>query len=270
MIEKQKNKLIKVILLAVIILLIFLHFTGILIKTEDYLFNIFTNGQNKFFIFISRLKNSFINYQEGQNLKKENEQLKEQINQLIYENSQLNSYKLENEELRTVLNFKESKKYNLILAEVIGKDIDKPNTLLINKGIKDGIKEGYPVIINNGIIIGKIINAKDFVSTILFITDNLSKLTVSTEKSNKSIGLAEGEFGLSIKITYIPQDLEIKEGDLIITSGTETTIPRGFIVGALNRIISQENELFKSASLIPLVDYNEIILVSVVIPNEYN
>jgi len=78
--------------------------------------------------------------------------------------------------------------------------------------------------------------------------------------------LAKGEFGLSIKVELVPQDFDLKEGDLIITSGLEKDIPRGLIIGKVNRIISYENELFKSATINPLVDYGEITIISIIIP----
>lgn len=268
MLEKEKNKLIKFYLIAVIILLIFFHYIGWLTLAEKYFLNSLNLIQNKTYTFVLKLKYSFINYSEAQNLKIENEKNITEINRLLYENSQLKAYEIENEKLRSVLNFKEEKGFNLLLADVVGYDANKANTLIINKGLKDGLKEGYAVVVDKGVIIGKILDVKDYISTILLLTDKQSQLAVSTIISNASIGLAEGEYGLSLKINLIPQDLEIKEGDLIITSGAESEIPRGLIVGEINRIISQENELFKSATLKLSTNYNEITIVSIVIPQE--
>lgn len=269
MLEERKNRLVKYYIIAVIILLIFFHYLGFLKFLEDNFFEALGASQNSTYVFLTKLKYSFVNYQEAQNLKKENLSLKEQIAILTYKNSELTAYKLENEKLRNILNFQEGKDYTTIVAKVIGKDLNKANTLIINKGKADGIKDGYAVVVDQGIIIGKIIEAKDYISTILLLTDKLSQLAVSTESSNKTTGLAEGEYGLSLKVNFIPQDLEIKEADLIITAGSETDIPRGLLIGKINRIISQENELFKSATINPLIDYNEISILAVIIPKQY-
>jgi len=269
MIEQKKNRLIKFYLLAVVILLIFLHYLKVLAVIEDYFLGITSEAQNQTYIFLTKIKYSFINYQEAQNLKKENAVLKQQLDELLFENSQLTAYKTENEQLRALLSFKEEQSCDLLLAKVIGRDVNRSNTLIINKGRLDGIKEGYPAIVDKGIIIGKIIDAKDNLSTILLITDKLSSLAVSTISSNKTCGLAKGEYGLSIKVELIPQDLQLKENDIMVTSGQEKDIPRGLILGKINRIISYENELFKSATISPLIDYEEISILSIIIPKQY-
>ncbi|MBD3359912.1 MAG: rod shape-determining protein MreC [Candidatus Buchananbacteria bacterium] len=270
MIEKRKNRKIKIYILAVIVLLIFLHYLGVLVKPEYYTLRVLTDLQHETYTFLTKLRFSFINYQEAQAFKSENEQLQSELNQLIYENSQLKAYKLENEKLKELLNYFQENDFDYLTAKVIGRDMDKDNTLLINKGSQQGIKEGYPVVVDNGIIIGKTISVRDNLSTVLLVTDNLSQLAISKIDTNKTTGLAQGEFGLSIKVDLIPQDLEIKQDDLIITSGLEKNIPRGLILGKVNRIISHENDLFKSVTISPLVDYEEITFLSVIIPKFFS
>lgn len=269
MLVERKNRLIKYYLIAVVILLIFFHYLGFFSPVEKYFIDVFGLGQNKVYVFLTRLKYSFTNYQEAQKLKIDNEDLKHQINQLIYDKSELEAYKLENEKLRSLLNFKTGKDFDLLLAKVISKDSNKANTLIINRGTKDGVKEGLAAVVDNGVIIGKVVNASENLSMILLLTDKLSQLAVSTQDINKASGLAEGEYGLSLKVSLIPQDLDIQEGDLFITSGTEPGIPRGLIIGKVNRITSKENELFKSATISLPLDYSELTILSIIIPKEY-
>jgi len=268
MLEKRKNRLIKFYISAVIILLIFLHYLNILAKPEVYFFKLISGAQNQTYTFLTKLKYSLVNYQEAQNLKKENFSLNSQVNQLLVQSVKFSQCQQENEKLRTTLNFIKDKEFDSVIAQVVGQGIERENTLIINKGKNDGIYEGLPVVVDNGIVIGKIIESKDNLATILLLTDKLSQMAVSTLGSNKTIGLAAGEFGLSIKIDLIPQNLVIKEGDLIITSGLENSIPRGLISGKVNRIISNENDLFKSATISPLTNYDEITIVTVIIPKK--
>jgi rod shape-determining protein MreC len=270
MLDKEKNKKLRFYILAVIILLIFLHYLGLLNFIERYVVVCVLDIQANSYTFFTKLKYSFVNYQEAQNYKKENEDLKKQLGDAIYENSQLLAYKYENEKLRASLNFLQNKEFAYRLAKVIGRDIVKNNTFIINLGSNDGVRKGYAVVVDDGILIGKVIEAKNNTSTILLLTDTLSQLAVSTIESNKSTGLAQGEYGLSIVVNLIPQNVELKENDVIITSGLEEYIPRGLVVGKVNRIISHENDLFKSATISPLVDYNEITFLSIIIPKTYS
>jgi rod shape-determining protein MreC len=268
MLDKKKNRLIKYYLIAVIILLVFLHYTNILSGFEDSIFKKITNVQGNAYSFITKLKFSFINYQEATELKKENIQLQHQYNQLLYDNSRLISYKYENEHLREILRFTAENNYTYLLSNIIGRDLNRANTLIIDKGRNEGLKNGDPVIIDNGILVGKVIDAKNDIAIILLLTDTLSNIAVSTLDSNKTIGVAKGEFGLSIKVELIPQDTAIKEGDVIVTSGLEQSIPTGLILGEVNRIISNENDLFKSVTINPLLDYEELTVLNVIITND--
>ncbi len=267
--KKKKNRLVKFFILAVIILLIFFYYLGVLFKGENYFIGFFSDLQNDSYTFFTKLKYSFINYQEAQQLKTENDQLKQELNQLSYENSQLVGYKLENDKLRSMLNFFEEQNFDYVMGKVIGRDLNRVNTLIINKGKNDGIQAGYAAVVDQGVIIGKVAEVKDNLLTILLLTDQASQLAVSTLSSNETTGLAKGEFGLSIKVDLIPQDIGIRQDDLLITSGLEKFIPRGLILGKVNRIISQENDLFKSATINPLVDYNQITILSIIIPKDY-
>jgi len=268
MLAERKTRLAQYYIIAVVILLIFFHYAGFLSWPEKYFLGAIGTGQNKVYTFITKLKYSFVNYQEAQSLKTANEELKSQLNQLTFDNSQLEAYKLENEKLRALLSFKEDKKFDLVLANVIGKDPDRANTLIINRGTADGIKEGLAAITDEGVIIGKVAQAKDHLATILLLTDSLSKLAVSNQSINKLIGIAQGEYGLSLTVNTIPQDIDIQEGDIFITSGTEPGIPRGLIIGKVSRIISKANDIFKAAAVNLPVDYNGITLLSLVIPQE--
>jgi len=262
--SKKKSRNLKIVIVAVIILLIFLHFINVINPVENYIFSSLFSFQGNTYSFFSKLKYSFINFQEAQKLKQENQQLKAEINDLLVENVKWHNFELENNKLREILNFKNETNQELVLVKVIGKDLNKDNTLIINQGKASGLGVGMPVIVGNGIIIGKIIKVNENNAVVLLLTDTQSKVAISVPSSNKTAGLAQGEFGLSIKVEYIPQDLEINENDLIITSGLESLIPRGLVLGKINRILSQENDLFKTVSINPLVDYTELVILAVI------
>lgn len=267
--KKSKNKLFIYLSLAVFILLIFLHFLGFLNIPVSFVLDKFSAGQNSSFSFFTKLKYSFINFQEAQDLKNENQELQQQINQLLAENTQLLALKSENEQLRQILNFNKDSEHDYVMSKIVGKDINRSNTFIINKGKNDGIALDYPVIAGHGVIIGKIIEVRNNISVVLLLTDNLSQLGITKQDLNKSIGLAQGEFGLSIKAELIPQDIELNEDDIIISSGLEKIVPRGLIIGRISRITSTENDLFKSAIISPVLDYQELTVLSVIIPKIY-
>ena len=62
---------------------------------------------------------------------------------------------------------------------------------------------------------------------------------------------------------FIAQDEEISTGDLVISSGLEENIPRGLVIGEVSKINSDSNEIWKSVVIEPLVDFDDLIIVSV-------
>ena len=223
-----------------------------------------TEAQHHFYSFFSGIQNTFVNYEEAQNLKDENKRLQEEINELTVKNAELQLYAIENQKLRDILNFTESNVQKSQVAKVIGRNIERQNTLLLDKGVRDNVQKGDPVIVGQGILVGTIIEARPSVSTVLLLTDSQQRVAVSTPQIESSIGVAQGDFGLSLIIKLIPQHISIEAGDTVITSGLQEGIPSGLVLGSINRIMSNENELFKTATINPQVDYDSITLVSVI------
>lgn len=268
MIKQKKNQKRFVILVAVIILLIFFYMIGALIFIENPIRSALSTTQNTLYNSGIKIKNSFINYSEAQDIKKKNQELSEQISALLSENAELQQYRIENQTLKDLLSFTETTPHTYEIAKVISRQPDRVNTIVINRGDQHKIQNGYPVITDNGILIGKIIEVKKASSTVLLLTDTQQKIAVSMPDQEGTIGIAQGEFGLSIKIELIPQNIEITQDDIIISSGLEKHIPRSLIVGRVNRVIQHENELFKTATISPVIDYDEVSIVSVIIPSQ--
>ncbi len=185
--------------------------------------------------------------------------------QLLVENSNLRLLEKENEELREFLNFKEKTNYQLVLTNIISRDPVNNNIVMINAGQKEGLAKGQAVVVNNGIIVAKIIEVSPDSAKFRLLTDNFSKLAVNIGPSQKIGGVLTGILGLGMNLSYIPQEQELKKKDLVTTAGADTKIPAGLIIGQIENIHFSEEELFKNASVSSLVDYNTLGIVGVII-----
>jgi rod shape-determining protein MreC len=190
--------------------------------------------------------------------------LEEQYKNLLAENSQLQALVEENEQLKQLLGFKKEKNRELVIARILSRDPVNRNLLTITAGEEKGIKIGQAVVVNNGLMVGKIIAVNKDSAQVRLLTDGFSKLAVQTEKLAKIAGLMTGSLGLGMNLDYIPQDDDLKKGDLIATSDLEPLIPAGLIVGRVETVDYSQEELFKTASLSPLIDYNTLSLVAVI------
>lgn len=250
---------------AAIMLLFFLHYTKILSPFERgaiYLTKPILSGVYRASNWIG---GRYLDFSSRQDLLRENKELKDQLAALLNEKSAWILEEEENDFLRSQLKFLENKKLDSVIARVIGQEKDTAqNTLIIDKGEKNGLTSGLPVLAGNGIMIGKIVKVRHGSASVLLLNDDLSKVGVKILNKNKTIGLAEGKYGLSIMVKLVPRFEMIKEGDIVVTSGLEENVPAGLLIGEVKNVVSEPEELFQEAVIEPLIDYQRASLVNVI------
>ena len=149
---------------------------------------------------------------------------------------------------------------------MIGKSIDPlRNSIVIDRGGKAGVKLGQPVIVDNGILAGKIIKVENNTSIAQLVNDQQSKVAVTIMNVDTSIGLVEGGYGLSIQMDFIPQNESVLVGDTVITSGLEEGIPHGLIIGTVDSVEKEAYQPFQKATISPIINLEKIREVSVII-----
>jgi len=183
--------------------------------------------------------------------------------ELLIENTSLKGLVEENKLLRELLDFEKKKDYILNIANILSRDEVNNNILIIDIGKDKNIKEGQAVIINEGIIIGKVIEVNLYSSKVRLLTDKDSSLAVKVGSETVS-GILRGSLGLGMDLEFIPKEQEIKINDLVITSYLDTNIPANLMVGKVEKIDSKEEDIFKKALVSPLLNYQSLYLVAVI------
>jgi len=264
MLNLNTKKYIRVI--AVIMLLIFLHFTKILIPVEAIIIKIFNPVLSGLYSAGSYLRAAYNQQTDKRDLAGAIERLENEVGQLTTENTRLKVLEEENQILREYLKFSKENEADFILGNVVvrrGLNTDGLNqNIIVDKGAQDGVKSGAAVV-SGGAIVGNVVGVKNNLSEACLITGENCKLAAAIQNIDKTSGIISGEMGLTIKMEFIPQTDEIKIGDTVITSGLEENIPRGLVVGKVSEINKENNELWQSATIEPLVDMNGLIIVSV-------
>lgn len=247
----------------IIVLFIILHFVGVLKKPEYFIRRLLTPLSQFIYsksVSLQDAQKSFGNDPEEE-LKKANENL------LVCKNdtANLKSLQDENAELRRQLDFFKANNFSHIGAEVIGRNIEPlGSTLVINRGSRDGIQEGNAVIISSGVLIGKIAQAEEDSSLVRLLNDNQSKVAATILNHDKSLGVIEGGYGISVRMNFIPQQEDVRVGDLIITSGLESGIPKGLFIGNVAAVEKEAYEPFQKATLNPAAPLSSLFLVSII------
>lgn len=197
-------------------------------------------------------------------LKKENEKLIGENNKLAAQLADLASQKKENEELRNQLQLAPRKNYQLEAAFVIGQDsYGSSSWIMIDKGVKNGITADMPVIVSDGILIGKVSEVYKDSSKINLLTDVSSSVNaVDAETGAK--GIVTGQYGLGLTLAMVEQKEVLNAGDNIMTSGLSGETPKGFLIGKIQQIKNTPDKLFQQALVIPKIPYSDLELVFVV------
>lgn len=167
--------------------------------------------------------------------KKENKELKEELEKLrSYYIKSLNIHQ-ENKELRNVLNFIASKTSSFKVARIIGRSHQLFNQkVLIDAGKNRDIKEGSIVTGDRGVI-GRIAEVSEDKSRLILLTDATSRIPIITSKARVRGILAGNSSGL-MDILYLPKNHSIEVGDWVFTSGDGDTLPSGLLVGVVKKV----------------------------------
>lgn len=223
--------------------------------------------QNLTFLVKQKFNDTLIYFSNINALKNENTQLQSRIDTLEAQNREFLEYKKTNTELKEALSIKnQMNDYESVAANVIASDSGNLfDVLTINKGSKDGIKEGDSVITGKGFI-GKISNVYFFTSTVMSILDENSSIGGRITKS-RDLVVVKGDITLKndylSRVEYIPQDVDVAIGDTVETAGLSHVLPKGLIIGKITQVRARPNELNKYALLEPAVDFKRIEYVIV-------
>lgn len=218
---------------------------------------------------LQKTQDFFGSFREIKSLREENALLKEKVSELVSQINTLKDYRLENQRLKVLLDYKlaHSEDFQFKAAEVIGRN---PNnwyrTLTINVGAEDGIKKDLPVVTHQGLV-GRIINVSPKTSEVLLILDQDGAVAARVWETRDTPGVVEGKGdGNSVlSMIYLPHDADLRKGQTVVTSGLGGIFPQGIRIGKITDIIDESNGLMKKAFIKPYVNFGRLEEVLVIL-----
>ncbi len=191
------------------------------------------------------------------NIDAQNKNLKSQLLDQSIKNQQMQEYMLENLRLRKLLRLKEELEYSFIPARVIGVGQEQSiKSLILNVGRKDAIKVNQAVVTETGLV-GKILESEKEFSITQVLMDRNSLVSARLQKS-REVGLIGWSGNLWLDLYYIPKDVELEKGEVVITSGLSQIYPKGLKIGVVAEVLENEYELFKQIKVKPAVNFNRL------------
>jgi rod shape-determining protein MreC len=203
----------------------------------------------------------FENVKDLQNTYEENKELKGRLDQLAMLEADVQRLKDENEKLQTILDKKgDLSKYEPIQATVIARNPDRwEETLIINKGEKDGLEKDMAVITSGGLV-GKVKNTSNLSASVQLLSSTDPANRISAVINEKIYGTIEG-YDTKKKLLLlkrIPYDAKIKKGEIVTTSGLGGVFPSGLPVGVVEEVVPDEFGLNQTAYVKPGADFYDI------------
>ena len=259
------------ILTALSILLMILSFTtdlipGLLGNIAGYTFQPFKEGLTEVSTYIGTRAE---NMRQVRDVLSENSALRAQLDELSQENDQLVEDRFELMELRDLFELNEEYKgYDNIGARIIGKDPGNwYSVFVIDKVKNDGIKEGMNVIAGAGLV-GIVTKTGDTWAQVRSIIDddsNVSGRMLNTSDNLIVYGSLESMENGTIEFGQLSDpDDEVNVGDKIVTSNISDRYLPGIAIGFISSIKKDPNNLTKSGTLTPSVDFEHIDVVLVI------
>lgn len=184
------------------------------------------------------------NFVSRNELLEENTSLKNQLRVQEARLQQMAALVAENVHLHQLMNSSEILQDRVLAAEMIGVSPDPTeHKVIVNKGSRDGVYLGQPVLDAYGLM-GQVISVTPISSQVLLITDNSHAIPVQITRNNLRT-IADGIGDLyTLKLRYVSAVMDVKEGDVLVSSGLGGRFPVGYPVAQIEKIFHDPGKPF--------------------------
>ena len=217
-----------------------------------------------------RKAESLYNYIFGyEMLQAENEQLRVVMSQQNQDIRNSQSYKEENEHLRSLLDLKNKHTdLSFEIANVVSWDASSYGSVMtISKGSSAGLEPGMCAITADGQVIGLVTETGTSWASVTTILDTTSEIGAYIFGSGYTC-IVQGDFELmrqgTLRASYISSSATIRNGDQILTSGDGDIYPAGLVVGSVTDVGDDEINVAKYAVVTPTVDIGSVEQVFII------
>lgn len=155
--------------------------------------------------------------------------------------------------------------YEFVVAKVVNNSVNRfRNYVTIDKGSKDGIKEGMGLINAYGVV-GKVKSvSQNFATAYSALHSNLLISAIIEDTETLCTINWTGENSTEIDLKYVPRHINVREGMSIITSGFDSIFPKGVKIGEVKRVSIQEDATFYDIDVALSIDFNSLNFVYVI------
>ena len=198
----------------------------------------------------------------------ENEALKKKQ---VLQSEQIQQYEFlakENQKLRALLGSSSKHTNRKIIAQVLSVHSNPySHQVVINRGTTDGLSESQAVIDDMGLV-GQLTKVGSTTSRVLLITDTTHATPVRILRNDvRTVVEGIGKINV-LKLSHVPHSLDVRIGDVLVTSGLGGTFPEGYPVAVITEITRDEGQPFAQVFAEPIAQLDRIRLLVVLWLNQ--
>ena len=217
-----------------------------------------SSGVSNYFSSISNLRSA----------QSENDILKQRVQELELELREKENLTSENDRLRSLLNLKDTSKYKVLTARIIGRDPSVWfDSSIINRGSLDGVKLNMPVVTDGGLI-GRVTAVSPLTAQIDLITRDKSGVggVVGEIGSSNILGVVSGTSKRDVvEMKYVSGSADVQQGQIVYTTGQDGIYPAGLKIGEIVSVESGSATTPHKILLRPSAGINSIKEVGVLL-----
>lgn len=170
----------------------------------------------------------------------------------------------ENLRLKAMLGYVEESVDQEIVARVIGLNPSPQfQSLRINRGEDDGVRAGMPVVTPDGVV-GQVVRAVGTSADVLLLTDPASRIGGVVQRTRVRATVMGAGDGHRLSLDFVRREDDVRDGDVVVTAGTDGIFPRGLRVGTVSAMQRPPVGMFLKARVEPAVDLARVEEVLVV------
>ena len=197
-------------------------------------------------------------------LSDENQSLREENERLTAEAARLRETERELQQLEQLLNLRGGRPEDrFVAAHVFAREPNNQQDMIaIDRGRADGLEEDMIVLTQQGSLVGTVSRVLDDVAWVTLITDSSSAVSAAIQASRVQ-GVVVGSTDGTLTMEFVEETADVKEGDLVLTSGIGGSYPPGELIGLVGEGDRAAQELSQAVHVQPLADPSRLETVLV-------
>jgi rod shape-determining protein MreC len=209
-------------------------------------------------------------------VRRENSRLKQQVNELRQKELLGQSALEQNRVLRSQLKFIDSPRfpvdYTPVNTRIISWASEFVQQVVIAAGSDSGIQQDTPIVTNYGLV-GRVTDVTGTAAQVTLLTDENSAVPALDQTTTANGLVRHGQGQGSLVLDFVPKAANVKEGDVIVTAGTQSKqypslFPGGIPIGVVTHVGQSDAALYKQIQIDPYVDFSALDAVTALITHK--